>query len=215
MAQLATTGLPALATEKVDTSHSLLKDAIAELEEWDPNDEDEDEDEDDPDTDSNTPNDASPDLCAIPLPSSSQIPHLLNLTLRLLRQIRLLYSPLKKRRLRSFPPLNLLSSSPSSAEPTPSQIKTLDSIVTAFGDDFPSAADELACALYSHDDKEVLRLLLYLKEKACASLEVVVLDWREEEDEFSVRVRKWVEVMRGMDVAEGTVMAEEEEKRDD
>lgn len=42
-----------------------------------------------------------------------------------------------------------------------------------------------------------------------------MLDWREEEDEFSVRVRKWVEVMRGMDVAEGTVMAEEEEKRDD
>lgn len=102
MAQLATTGLPALATEKVDTSHSLLKDAIAELEEWDPNDAD-DEDEDDPDTDSNNTDDAS-DLLPIPLPSLSKTPQLLKHTLRPLRPIRLLYSPLKKRRLRFFPP---------------------------------------------------------------------------------------------------------------
>lgn len=205
MAHLASEGLPALAIEKLDTSHSLLKDAIAELEEWDPN---EEEDKDDPDTDSDDASDPLPN----PLPSSSQTPHLLNLSLRLLRQIRLLYSSLKKRRLRSFPPLTLLSSS--SSEPTLSQIKTLDTIITAFGDDFTSTADELACALYSHNDKEVLRLLLFLRGKACASLEVVVMDWRGEEDEFSVRARKWVELFREMDIGEGMMTAEDEEEEE-
>lgn len=208
MTQLASTGLPALAIAKLDTSHSLLKDAIAELEEWDPN--DEDEDEDDPDTDSNNPDDTS-ELLPVPLPALSQTPHLLDLTLRLLHQIRLLYPSLKKRRLRSFPLLTLLSSS----EPTPSQIKTLDTIITACCDEFTTAADNLACALYSHDDKEVLRLLLFLREKACASLEVVVLNWRGDEDEFSLQARKWLEMMRGMDIGEGMMMtAEEEEEKD-
>lgn len=187
MSQLASTGLPALATEKLDTSHTLLKDAIAELEEWDPN------DEGDPGTDSN------PDDSNLPI-LPAQTSHLLNLTLRFLRQIRLLYPAIKKCRLRSFPPFTLLSSEP----PSPSQIQTIDTITTALGD-FASEADELADALYSKDQKEVLRLLSFLRAQACDRLQLVVVpDWKGgEEDEFSVWARKWVEETRGMDVGEG------------
>lgn len=185
MTQLASTGLSPLAIEKLNDSHSLLKDAIMELEEWNPN----TDEEDDSDTDSN-PNNFDP-LLILP----SQIPHLLNLTLRLLRQIRLLYPAIKKRRLSTFPPLTLLIS----PLPSPSQIQTIDTILSTLAD-FSSTADELACALYSHDDKEVLRLLLCMRAQACDCIQLVMLDWSGEEDSFSTWVRKWVEVISAVDV---------------
>lgn len=200
MTQLASTGLSALAIEKLNDSHSLLKDAIAELEEWDPN-----KDENDSDSDTN-PDDSDP-LPTLP----SQTPQLLNLTLRLLRQIRLLYPAIKKRRLSTFPPLTLLTSSPL---PSPSQIQTIDIILTALAD-FSSAADELACALYSYDDKEVLRLLSCLRAQACDCIRLVMLDWRGEEDSFSIWVRKWVEVIRAVDVGVEEIKEERDEKERD
>lgn len=200
MTQLASTGLSALAIEKLNDSHSLLKDAIAELEEWDPN-----MDENDSDTYTNP--DHSDPLPTLP----SQTPQLLNLTLRLLRQIRLLYPAIKKRRLSTFPPLTLLTSSPL---PSPSQIQTIDIILTALAD-FSSAADELACALYSHDDKEVLRLVSCMRAQACDCVRLVMLDWRGEEDSFSIWVRKWVELIRAVDVGVEETKEEREEKERD
>lgn len=200
MTQLASTGLSALAIEKLNNFHSLLKDAIAELEEWDPN-----KDDDDSDTDSN-PDDSDP----LPI-LQSQTPQLLNLTLRLLRQIRLLYLAIKKRRLSTFPPLTLLSSSP---PPSPSQIQTIDIILTALAD-FSSAADEIACALYSHDDKGVLRLLSCMRAQACDCIRLVMMDWRGEEDSFSIWVRKWVEVISAVDVGEEGIKEEGDEKEGD
>lgn len=196
MTQLASTGLSTLAIEKLDTSHSLFKDAIAELEEWDPN-----KDEDDPDTDSN-PDDSDP-LPILP----SQTSHLQNLTLRLLRQIRLLYPAIKKHRLSTFPPLTLLSSS-SPPPPSTSQIQTIDITITALTD-FSSAADELACALYSHDDKEVLRLLSSLRARAHGCVHSLMMNWRGEEDFFSIWARKWVDVIMA-----GIKVEEDEKERD-
>lgn len=199
MTQLASTGLSALAIEKLNDSHSLLKDAIVELEEWDPN-----KDEDDSDTDSN-PDDSDP-----PPTLPSETPQLLNLTLRLLRQIRLLYPAIKKRRLRTFPPLTLHTSSPL---PSPSQIQTIDIILTALSD-FSSSADELACALYSHDDKEVLRLLSCMRAQACDCIRLVMMDWTGEEDSFSIWVRKWVEVISAVDVGVEEEIKEEGDQKE-
>lgn len=199
MTQLSSTGLSALAIEKLDTFHALLKDAIAELEEWDPS-----KDEDDLDTDCN-PDDSDP-----PPSFPSQTLHLLNLTLRLQRQIRLLYPAIKKHRLSTFPPLTLLSSSP----PSPAQIQTLDIVTTALAD-FSSAADELACALYSHDHKEVLRLLSCMREQACDCIHSVMMDWRGEEDLFSVWARKWVGMIRALDVGEEGIKEEGDKKERD
>lgn len=196
MTQLASTGLSALAIEKLDNFHSLLKDAIAELEAWDPN-----VDEDDSDTDSN-PDDSKP-LPILP----SQTPQLLNLPLCLLRQIRLLYPAIKEHRLSTFPPITLLSSPPS-----PSQIQTIDIISTALAD-FSSAADEIACAIYSHDDKEVLRLSSCVRAQACDCIRLVMMDWRGEEDSFSIWVRKWMEVI--VDVGEEGINEEGDEKERD
>lgn len=200
MTQLASTGLSALAIEKLKNLHSLIKDAIAELEEWDPT-----KDDDDSGTASN-PDDSDP----LPIPPS-RTPQLLHLTLCLLRQIRRLYPAIKKRRLSTFPPLTLLSSTP---PPSPSQIQTIDIILTALAD-FSSIADELACALYFHDDEEVLRLLSYMRAQACDCIRLVMLDWRGEEDSFSIWVRKWVEVTSAMDVGEEGINEEGDGKERD
>lgn len=191
MAKVASTGLSALAIEKLDTYHSLLKDAIAELEEWDPN--------EDTDTDSNPDS----DYPMIPSSSSttrpSQIPYLLTLTLRLLRHIRLVYPGLRKRRIRPFPPLALPSDSTPTSPPTPSQIHSLDALLTSLGA-FSSEADEIAGALYAGDEKEVLRRLKSLREQAYACIHDVINDWKGAKDEFSTWAQKWLEITRGMNL---------------
>lgn len=203
MTRLASTGLSALAIEKLNSFHSILQDSIAELEGWNPN-----NPEDDSDTDSN-PDDS------VPLPIlPSQTPQLLNLTLRLLRLLRLLYPAIKKRRLSTFPPFTLLSASP----PSSSQIQKIDIILAALAD-FSSAADELAFSLYSHvfyqDDTHVLRLLSRTRAQACDCIRLVMMDWRGEEDSFSIWVRKWVEMIMAVDVGEEGIKEEgDEEERD-
>lgn len=200
MTRLASGGLSALAIEKLNDFQFILMDSIAELEGWDPN-----KLEDDSDTDSN-PDDSDP----LPI-LSSQTPQLLDLTLRLLRQIHLLYPAIKERRLSTFPPFTLLSFSP----PSPYQIQTIDIILAALAD-FPSTADELAFALYSHvywhNDIDVLRRLSCMRAQACDFIRFVMMDWRGEEDSFSIWVRKWVEVIRAVDVGEEGIKEEGDEK---
>lgn len=212
MSKVASSGLNTLAIERLDTYHSLLKDAIAELEEWDPNEEDMDTD-----TDSNQDPDSEQPLAqsSSTTTSPSQIPHLLALTLRLLRHIRLLYPALRKRRLRPFPPLphssnssspshssaspTLTSTSPSPPPPTPSQIHLFDTLLTSLAT-FSTEADEIAAALYARDETELLRRLMFLKGHAHACVQDVVDDWNGAQDEFSVWAGKWIGVVGGMDL---------------
>lgn len=59
-----------------------------------------------------------------------------------------------------------------------------------------------------------MRLLLFLRRKACTSLEVIVMDWRGEEDEFSVWARKWVELFREINIGKGMMTEEEKEEEE-
>lgn len=191
MAKVASSGLSTLAIEKLDTYHSLLKDAIAELEEWDP--------------DEDTETDSNPDSEHPPTPSSSttrppsQISHLLTLALRLLRHIRLLYPALRKRRIKPFPPLSLPSDSTAASPPTPSQIHSLDALLTSIGA-FSSEADEIAGALYAGDEKEVLRRLNSLREQAYSCIQDVTDSWNGAKDEFSPWAQQWLEMTRAMNL---------------
>jgi hypothetical protein len=193
MAKLASTGLPALAAEELEKYHSLLKDAIAELEGWDPN--------NDTETDSNSDSDyhTTPSSSSSNT-SPSRIPYFLTLTLRLLRHVRLLYPALKKRRIRSFPLLAPDSDRTSTSLPSTSQIQSLDALLTSLSS-FSSEADEIAGALYAGDEKVVLRQLTYLREHAEVCIQDVMKDWLGAEDEFSTWTRKWLEMARAMNLS--------------
>lgn len=202
IAKVASSGLITLATEKLDAYHSLFKDAIAELEEWDPNEEDTDTDSN---PDSEHPNNPSPSTT-----QPSQIPHLLTLTLRLLRHIRLLYPALRKRRIRPFSPLPFSlpldsSTSPVSPPPPPSppQIESLDKLLTSIGA-FSSEADEIAAALYARDENEVLRRLLSLRGQAYTCVKDTMNNWNGAKDEFSTWAQKWLELIGAINFPEET-----------
>jgi hypothetical protein len=189
MASLASTGLPALAAEELEKYHNLLKDAIAELEGWDPN--------NDTETDSNSDSEYHVTPSSSSNTSPSRIPYFVTLALRLLRHVRLLYPALKKRRIRSFPPLAPDSDYTSSSLPSTSQIKSLDALLTSLSS-FSSEADEIAGALYAGDENVVLRQLIALREHAEVCIQDVMKDWQGAEDEFSAWTRKWLEMARAM-----------------
>lgn len=200
MTEVASAGLVELATKKVDTYHNLLKDAIVELEGWDPN--RNDDDDIDIDTDSNLDNHNLPMSPPLTPDPSSHIPHFLLLSLRLLRHIRLLYPALRKRRVRRFPSLtsdNSTTSSSSPAPPSPSQIRSLDTLLDSLGD-FSPEADEVAGALYAGDEAEVLDRLAALRQQADSCIQSVMHDWNGMADEFSTWAQKWLELLRMMDL---------------
>ena len=191
MVELASNGLVSLAAQRTDDYHGLLKDAIQELEEWDP---DEDTDSD---TDSLSSNKQKPgstptttDNLASTLEdlSLSSITILRKRTLVTLRTVRVIYPALKKRRISTFP--NITSATVPESLPTSAQIDALDSLIDQ-AKDFTEAADEIAGALYEGDEKQVERRLRALQESAEACAIGVKKSWKGEEDEFTGWAEKW------------------------
>lgn len=194
MVQLASTGLVELAKQKVEGWHGLLKDAIEELEEWDP-----EEEEMDADTDSFSSAIPKPKSTPIsnqrPLASSfddlslSPIFALRKRTLIILRTIRVLYPALQKRRIATFPNINK-QSTPESL-PTSSQIDGLDSLISQT-QQWTEAADEIAGSLYEGDEQQVEKRLSALCEAAENCVRKYKQDWNGKEDEFAGWVDKWL-----------------------
>lgn len=184
MAKLASTGLVALAAERVELYHGLLKDAIDELEEWDPN-----EDTDSEDT-SSSPNSPSldPPSSANHSSSATTIVSLRAKTLSLLRLLRLFYLAIKKHRVRSFPNI---TSTTSSVFPTRSQCESLDRLL-ALLQSFSEQADEIAGALYEANSTAAARRLGELREGAIDIVGGVRSDWNDKEDGFSAWAGKWL-----------------------
>jgi len=197
---LANDGMVQLAVQKAESYHALLKDAIAELEEWDPDEEDDDDsfgDSESAVSDEEQPEDAvSPPTASLsamtltPPPTPTPIRRLHTETLSTLRLIRLLYPALKKRRIQTFPPIN--SSTTQSMLPSNAQVAAFDALLK-FLQDFSEAADALAGSLYSHEEDDVVRDLEALKRMAMSCVEKSRLDWSGKEDEFSTWTEKWKE----------------------
>ena len=191
MMELASSGVVSLASQRTEDCHGLLKDAIQELEEWNP---DEDTDSDTDSLSSNKQKPASTptaDNLASTLEdlSISRVAILRKHTLVTLRTVRVIYPALKKRRISTFP--NITSASTPESLPASTQIDALDSLIDQ-AKGFTEAADEIAGALYEGDEEQVERRLRALRELAEACAAGVKKGWKDEEDEFSRWAEKWV-----------------------
>lgn len=201
MVALGSAGVTKAAAERIEEYHGLLKDAIAELEEWDP---DEDSESDTDSLPSNTGNSSSPRSVVAPLERSPQdlslssIAALRKQTLGTLRIIRVLYPALVKRRILTFPNIN----NTATAENLPSsiQIQCLDRLVD-YTQQFTEETDEIAGALYAGDEAEVDDRLTKLAEASKTCVQAVRLSWSGNKDEFTTWAEKWMmrldEVRRG------------------
>ena len=193
MVALGLQGVTKIATQRVEEYHGLLKDAIAELEQWDP-DEDSESDTDSltfskGNTSSARPVDASLERSVQDL-SISSIAALRKQTLGALRIIRVLYPALVKRRILTFPQID--STSTIASLPPSSQVRSLDCLVDHTRQ-LQEETDEIAGALYAGDEEEVDDRLTKLKEMSKTCAEGVRLSWSENEDEFTSWSEKWLE----------------------
>lgn len=192
MVALGSGGLTKLAAERAEEYHGLLKDAIAELEEWDP----EEESESDADSlTSNTGNapsarpvDASVEQSLNSL-SLSPIAALRKRTLATLRIIRVLYPALIKRRILTFP--NIDSGGTAESLPTSSQVRSMDRLIN-YTKQITEETDEVAGALYAGDEKEVEDRLKQLAEISKTCVEDARTGWAGKEDEFTAWAGKWM-----------------------
>lgn len=203
MVDLASKGLVELAAKKADAYHALIKDAIAELEEWNPDEEEEDpfgsetstdsedeEREENQDTPDSPPTAAMNTLTLTPPATPTPLRQIYEQSLATMRLIRFLYPALRKRRILVFPPLT--SSTSSDRLPTIGQIQTFDDLMRYLRT-FSEVADELAGALYSQDEDEASESLETVKMHANKCLEDVALNWVRTEDEFTEWSKKWTQ----------------------
>ena len=190
---LANDGIISLTARKIDDFHDLLKDAIAELEEWNP-----ESDESESDTDSLFSNKQTPaqsekaddlslntSFCDL---SISPMIELQKRSLGTLRTVRLLYPALRKRRILNFP--NITYSTPLEALPSSENINRLDTVIMAI-QSMTEEADEIAGALYENNGSQVVKRLEAQQKRAERCAFEVKRDWRDKEDEFSVWADKW------------------------
>ena len=185
-------GVTRIAAERVEEYHGLLKDAIAELEHWDP---DEDSESD---TDSLTSKKGrTPSTQPVDTPlelllqdcSLSPIAALRKRTLGILRIIRVLFPALVKRRVLTFP--NIDSTTKMEALPISSHIRSLDGLIN-HTNQFTEQTDEVAGALYAGDEEDVEERLTKLLEMSKTCVEGVRLSWVGKEDEFTSWAEKWI-----------------------
>ena len=189
---LGSGGLTKIAAERVEEYHGLLKDAIAELEQWDP---DEDSESD---TDSVTSATGNKSLVkpvdtslehSLQVLSLSPIAELRQRTLATLRIIRVLYPALVKRRILTFP--NITRTTPAESLPLLPHIQAFDELFDS-AKRFTEEADEVAGALYAGDEEEVCDRLKKLAEMSKMCVDGVRLGWSGNEDEFTSWAGKWM-----------------------
>ncbi|KAL8765335.1 MAG: hypothetical protein Q9209_007562 [Squamulea sp. 1 TL-2023] len=216
MIAIANKGIIGVAIDKVKEWEALIKDAIDEIEEWDPDAEDDfnmdgnsdsevggsrqvmKEKEDG--TNSIKTNGVKHQGNDIKHQSNKQPPSLDSLqitdihsaktkALKLLKLIKMLYPALRKRRISTFPPFTRTSST-ESLQPR-SQVAQFSNMVQ-FCDDFSTATDDLADALYDGTVSLVQGKMKLMTTMAARCIDGVRKGWDGEEDEFSAWSEKWI-----------------------
>lgn len=192
MVALGLEGVTKLAVERVEQYHGLLKDAIMELEQWNP---DEDSESDTDSVTSHKSNPSSTYTGDTPLErplqnlSVSSIAALRKQTLGTLRIIRVLYPALVKRRILTFPTID--STAKAENLPSSSQIRSMDRLVN-HTQHFTEETDEIAGALYAGDEEEVDDRLTKLAEMSKTCVKGLRINWSGHEDEFTSWAEKWM-----------------------
>lgn len=213
--KLCADGVVGLVARKAEQLRAVLLDAIAELKEWGEDVEDSDDDDEDK-AGSGDEDDANPfadedDIFGAENKLGKgdvELKKLLDLSVKKLKMVGLLYQALIKRRLKTYPPVTVSDTPPSSHEtpktetgkdktaapPSPLPSQTLDRLMTQLKS-IPESVDDLASAFYDLDEQEAREGL----EKCCAeaksAVELVRVGWRGEEDEFSAWLGKWVDAL--------------------
>lgn len=194
MVTLASDGIVSLSVQKAEDYHSLLKDAIEELEQWDPEEEDDESDTDSlsshkQKTKKDTPSGGADLATSLEALSVTDLVKLQKRSLSTLRTVRLMYPALKKRRIARFP--NITSATTLGHLPRPADIDKLDYMISST-QSFTEAADEIAGALYDGDEAQVSARLDGCVGKAKQCAKTATRNWKGEEDEFTGWVDKWL-----------------------
>lgn len=198
---LADGGVIGFVTRKAEEYHALVKDAISELEDWDP----EDDNEEDtyvfgapisieaPAPGSPTPLTSDDDAEGETI-KSNEIPHIRTAILKLLRTTQLIYPAVTKRRLKTFP-------APATASPTSPhtfpQTARLDVLMSSLKS-LPDTVDELAESLYERNRIGINNCVSKIRSLA-EEFKEHGTPWRgredvsgeEQEDEFTRWAGKW------------------------
>ncbi|KAL8993675.1 MAG: hypothetical protein Q9188_007271, partial [Gyalolechia gomerana] len=211
MNKVAQMGIVGVAVEKVDGYHALVKDAVEELEAWDPDEEEEEGSLFGSSSGSGASNNEvgkkiNGDVIgrAHQEQSESEPPALEGLqikdmhavkegALKILKLIRMLYPALRKRRVSTFPPFDKTSAL--DAQASEDRTAVLDQLLR-YLQGFSDETDEVAGALYGGDVKEVGRRLESLKKMAEGCVGEVRKGWKGQEDEFSAWSEKWVDRLK-------------------
>ncbi|KAL8931615.1 MAG: hypothetical protein Q9211_006838, partial [Gyalolechia sp. 1 TL-2023] len=208
MNQVAQMGIVGLAVEQVDAYHALVKDAVEELEAWDPDEEEESlfGGSSDSGMSGRGVKKANGDINenvhhehSDPAPPTLDGLEIHDLhagkegAVKVLKLIRMLYPALRKRRVSAFPVFERTSAL--DAQPSEDQIAVLDQLLRHL-QGFSDEADEVAGALYGGDVREVRRRLESLKRMAEGCVDEVKKGWTGEEDEFSAWSGKWVQRLK-------------------
>lgn len=206
---LGETGVKDVVDKRVKGYGELLDDAIAEIDDWDPDDGENDEDSDEDDNEGGGKGNKQSGKPTIATPTTSDEEALekgvqsLGLSpqialkakvLKFLRLLRLFYPALRKRRIETCP--NITRTSAKDDMPPAQQVKRLDQLVD-FAQQFSEETDELAGALYADESEEIDSKLhaMAVESKKCALL--METDWHDQEDEFCTWLRRWKDLVSG------------------
>jgi hypothetical protein len=184
---LVSQGVVGHVAKRVQQWHDLVKDAISELEEWDPEDEDDggfeelmgsDDDDDDSDTENEDEDDDGKNAEALQTQKKS--------LLRALKPIAQIYPAIISNRVKKG----------GFMAHTSQQIVKLESL-TSHLQSIPDHVDEAAGSLYEHNLDDCVKYLKLAKTTAEKAIDLVVLPWGEQqpEDKFTVWSRTWRKVM--------------------
>jgi hypothetical protein len=189
-------GVVGFVAGRVQQWHDLIKDAINELEEWDPEDDtdfddllgsgdEDDEDDEDDDDDKEPTQEEKNQIEALHKQKKS--------TLRVIKPIAQIYLAIVSNRLKKKG--GLTASKP--------QIQKLESLSSDL-QSIPGHVDEAAGSLYEGSVTDSVRYLRLAKTTAERAIQLVSLPWRDEndtsnaedkEDKFTVWSRTWMKVM--------------------
>ena len=122
-------------------------------------------------------------------PAPENIRHLTTQVLKTLNLVKLLFPPLAKRRLRRFPQID--SRTEFEAFPTEPQTRKLDLLMQSC-QMLCDEADEVAGALYQHDEVEVMEHVDAMKVCVRRCLGELRETWDGGEDEFTAWADKWL-----------------------
>lgn len=192
--ELKKLGIAGLLIQKAEQYRDTLKDALEELREWG---EETSDDEDEADFDGGEVNAAQAAIDNIfsgqrhiPEDDTNKVRERLESSLRRLKLVTLMYQAIIKRRLKTLPSLPHPALPPELAaksDEDPGIVQCLDEVMKVLKK-IPHVADELANAFYELDNAEIDKRMDECFFSGFAAVELLVLNWEGQKDEFTVWV---------------------------